>query len=497
MSTAVRVRYAPSPTGIPHVGNIRTALFNWLFARHMGGSFIVRIEDTDQARKVDGAVEAILESLAWLGIDWDEGPERDGCGERGAYGSYFQSRRKEEGLYDRYARQLVNGGHAYVCDCTTERLDSMREAQRAAGQPPGYDRRCRNLAAQARAAQAANGSPKVVRFKVPESGDTSFHDLIRDEVSFQNDLLDDFVLLKSDGFPTYHLANVVDDHLMEVTHVMRAEEWLSSTPRHVLLYDAFGWTPPLFAHLPMILGSDRSKLSKRHGATSLLEYRDEGFLPEAMLNFLALLGWSLDDKTEKFTSDELIKHFAIERIGKTGAIFNKEKLEWFNGVYVRQMPATGLARRMTPFLEGKGGLPADVSRPIDQAYLSRIVPLVQERVKRLDEAAELTGFFFSDGIAPQAADLVQKGMDGAATRGALEAALARMEALAAWDAPALEQALRALAGELQVKTGQLFGALRFAATGSKATPPLFDTLAVLGRERVLRRVRRAAQALAA
>ena len=497
MTTAVRVRYAPSPTGIPHVGNIRTALFNWLFARHMGGSFIVRIEDTDQARKVEGAVEAILESLAWLGIDWDEGPEAGGQGERGAFGSYFQSRRKETGLYERYARQLVDGGHAYVCDCTPQRLDTMREAQRAAGQAPGYDRRCRNLDAQVRAAQAANSDPKVVRFKIPETGETTFHDLIRDDVTFRNALLDDFVLLKSDGYPTYHLANVTDDHLMEITHVLRAEEWLPSTPRHVLLYQALGWTPPLFAHLPMILGPDRSKLSKRHGATALLEYRDQGFLPSAMLNFLALLGWSLDDKTEMFTSDELIKQFDIERIGKTGAIFNKEKLEWLNGVYVRKLSAVELAQSMTPFLEAQSGLPPDVTRPVDQAYLARIVPLVQERVKRLNEAAELTSFFFSDGPAPQAADLVQKGMDNAATHRALEAAMARLGAIVPWDAPSLEQALRALAEELQVKTGQLFGALRFAATGSKATPPLFDTLAVLGRERVLLRLRRAVQTLAA
>ena len=287
MEVPVRVRFAPSPTGYPHLGNIRTALFNWLFARHSGGKFILRIEDTDQARKVEGAVEAIINSLQWLGMDWDEGP-------------YFQSHNLD--AYREYGEKLVNEGKAYYCYCSSERLDAMRQEQVKLKQPPGYDRHCRDLGHQGHVAGAAGVSP-VIRFKSPLEGKTVITDLIRGDVSFENSTLDDFVLLKSDGYPTYHLANIVDDHNMQISHVMRAEEWLSSTPRHVLLYAAFGWQPPRFAHLPMILGPDKSKLSKRHGATAVNEYRDQGYLPEAMINFLSLLGWSLDDKTEIMTRE--------------------------------------------------------------------------------------------------------------------------------------------------------------------------------------------------
>ena len=316
----VRVRFAPSPTGYPHLGNIRTALFNWVFARHNNGVFILRIEDTDVARMVEGATDVILESLRWLGLDWDEGP-------------YFQSQRLE--LYREAADRLLKQGRAYRCYCSPQRLESMRQEQMKRKQPPGYDRYCRNLTAKECAEQEASGIIPVVRFKSPLEGQTSFNDLLRGQIVFENSTLDDFVLLKSDGYPTYHLANIVDDHLMEISHVLRADEWLSSTPRHVLLYQALGWQPPQFAHLPMILGPDRSKLSKRHGATSITEYQEQGYLPEAMFNFLALLGWSLDDKTELLTRDEIVKHFSLERISKTAAVFNKDKLEWMNGVYLR------------------------------------------------------------------------------------------------------------------------------------------------------------------
>ena len=486
----VRVRYAPSPTGIPHVGNIRTALFNWLFARHHGGAFIVRIEDTDQARLVPEATQAILDSLSWLGLDWDEGPTEDGAGDRGESGPYFQSRRKD--LYQKYARQLVKEGRAYTCDCTPERLDEMRREQQRQKQPPRYDRRCRHLTDMERTAQDAGGTPTVVRFATPLEGTTAFNDLVRGEIAFENGFLDDFVLLKADGYPTYHLANIVDDHFMEISHVMRADEWLSSTPRHVLLYDALGWKPPLFAHLPMILGPDRSKLSKRHGATSLLDYRDEGFLPEAMMNFLALLGWSLDDKTEILSREELVRHFTIERIGKTGAIFNHEKLEWMNGVYIRNISPTELAQRMLPFLER--GLPAELPRPIAEDYLATIIPLVQDRLKTLSESAGLTDFFFTDRLDYDPDQLVQKGMDPGGTRPALERAAALIETLEPFGGSSLEGVLRPLAEELGLKPGQLFGALRVAVTGHTVAPPLFETMAVLGRDRCLKRLAAALEA---
>ncbi|MBE0415440.1 MAG: glutamate--tRNA ligase [Dehalococcoidia bacterium] len=502
MSDLVRVRFAPSPTGMPHVGNIRTALFNWLFARHHGGSFIVRIEDTDVTRRVEGAVEAILDSLRWLGLDWDEGPEVGGD-----YGPYLQSQRLE--IYRAAAERLVKQGDAYLCYCPLERLEEMRREQVKKKQPPGYDRRCRALTEKERAELEAQGITPVVRFKTPLEGQIRFQDLIRGEVVFEAATIDDFVLLKSDGYPTYHLANVVDDHLMKISHVLRADEWLSSTPRHILLYKALGYEPPEFAHLPMILGSDRSKLSKRHGATSVIEYRDKGYLPEAVVNFLALLGWSLDDKTEIMGRDELVRNFSIERISKTGAIFSQEKLGWMNGVYMRRLSTEELVEQVVPFLDS--GLPQTVKRPISRDYVRLIVPLTQERMRILSEVSELADFFFVDELDYRSVDLylgMGLGADeqrllevkpgerytGPLPYGAekapiaLRTALEKLQALPSFDAPSLESVLRPLAAELGLKTGELFGLLRVAVTGRTAAPPLFQTMAVLGRERCLRRI---------
>ena len=471
MTKPVRVRYAPSPTGYPHVGNIRTALFNWLFARHSGGKFIVRIEDTDVARRVEGAVEAILDSLKWLGMDWDEGP-------------YYQSQRLE--LYREAAERLVSQGDAYYCFCSSERLKEMREEQQRRKQPPGYDRRCRGLTEEERAQKEAEGITPVVRFKIPLEGQTKFNDVIWGEVAFEHSTIDDFVLLKSDGYPTYHLANVVDDHLMEISHVLRAEEWLSSTPRHLLLYQALGFEPPQFAHLPMILGSDRAKLSKRHGAVSITEYRDQGYLPEAMMNFLALLGWSLDDKTELLSCEELVRSFSLERVSRTGAIFNREKLDWMNGVYIRRLSVEDFTQRALPFLEN--GLPPQVKRPLSREYIGQIMPLIQERARTLAEVAELSQFFFVDELDYDPALLIGKKMTQESAAQALEVGRQRLEQLQVFDTESLEGLLRPLAEELGLKTGQLFGVLRVAVTGRTAAPPLFQTMSVLGRERCLKRI---------
>ncbi|MBI4336342.1 MAG: glutamate--tRNA ligase [Chloroflexi bacterium] len=497
-SQPVRVRYAPSPTGEPHVGNIRTALFNWLFARRHGGAFIVRIEDTDRDRYIPGAVEAILESLHWLGLDWDEGPTGQAQESHGRHAPYFQSQRLP--LYHEAAQQLVSGGHAYRCYCSPQRLEELRKQQAQEKRPPGYDRRCRDLTDAQRREMETQGTPSVVRFRVPQEGHSAVNDLVRGEVTWQNNLLDDFVILKSDGFPTYHLASVVDDHHMGISHVMRAEEWLPSTPRHLLLYQAFGWEPPLFAHLPMILGPDRAKLSKRHGATSVLAYREQGFLPEALFNFLVLLGWSLDDRTEVMSRETVVQHFSLERITKAGAIFNSEKLLWLNGVYIRQLAPEDLANRLVPLLErpaSQGGLPDEVARPVDRDYLRRIVPLVQERLKALAEGAELTSFFFVERLEYDPALLVQKGMDREGTLRGLQRVLAAVEALASFDLTSLEAAIRPLVEELGVKAGQLFGAIRVATTGRTAAPPLFQTMEVLGRERCLRKLREAVAKLEA
>jgi len=486
MTKPVRVRYAPSPTGYPHVGNIRTALFNWLFARHHGGSFIVRIEDTDVARKVKGTVEAILEGLSWLGLDWDEGPEVGG-----KFSPYFQSQRLE--LYREAAERLVSQGDAYYCYCSHQRLEEMRAEQVRRKQPPGYDRHCRNLSRQEQSRREAEGVTPVVRFKTPLEGQTRVNDLIRGEVVFENNTIDDFVLLKSDGYPTYHLANVVDDHLMEISHVLRAEEWLSSTPRHLFLYQALGFEPPQFAHLPMLLGADRAKLSKRHGAVSITDYREQGYLPEAMVNFLALLGWSLDDKTELLSRQELINNFSLERVSRTAAIFNRDKLNWMNGVFLRELSHEDLLQKIMPFLES--GLPKEVNRPISKEYVSRIVPLTRERINTLAEAATYANFFFLDKLEYDASLLIGKKMTIETTLKALKAAQEKLSLLESFDHDSLEGTLRPLADELGLNAGQLFSPLRVATTGRTAAPPLFETMVVLGKERCLERIRVAIEKL--
>jgi len=482
----VRVRFAPSPTGYPHVGNIRTAMFNWLLARHTGGKLILRIEDTDVARRVKGAVEAIMEGLRWLGLDWDEGPDVGGD-----YGPYFQSQRLE--LYKAAAEKLVGQGNAYYCYCSPERLEELRAGQVKRKEPPGYDRLCRDLTRDECARKEAEGVRPVVRFKTPLDGQTSYEDVIWGNVVVDNSTLDDFVLLKSDGYPTYHLASVVDDHAMKISHVIRAEEWISSTPRHLLLYKALKLEPPRFVHHPMILGPDRAKLSKRHGAVSILDYRDMGYLPQTMFNFLSLIGWSLDDKTEIMSRQELIDNFSLERIGKTGAIFNREKLDWMNGVYIRGLTADEFFEAVQPYL--MEDLDAGKAVIADEEYVRAVLPLVQERAKTLLEVAELTRFFFVDRLDYDASLLIGKNMDAAATVKALKAAQSRLEPLSAFDTDSLEAVLRPLAPELGLKTGQLFSVLRVAVTGRAAAPPLFDTMAVLGKDRCMKRIEAALKML--
>ena len=480
MSKNFRVRFAPSPTGEPHVGNIRTAIFDWLLARQQGGQFIVRVEDTDQARAVDGAVEVILEALDWLGLEWDEGPDIGGM-----HAPYKQSERLE--LYSKHAEELIEGGFAYRCYCSEERLDAVRKTRSKEENASGYDRRCRNLSQGERgrleAELDAQGDCPVVRFKMPLDGTTTIDDLVRGEVTFENRLVDDFVMLKSDGYPTYHLAHLVDDHEMEITHVLRGEEWLPSAPRHLQLYDALGWQPPVFAHLPIILAPDRSKLSKRHGATSLLEYREMGYLPHTMVNFLTLLGWSLDDKTELFSAKDLIDSFSIERVSKSGAIFNNDKLDWMNGHYIRDMSSDELADSLLDFWEAypPPEMPALPSREL----ALKIAPMVQERLKTLRDAAPLVAFLFKDDIEYSADELIQRRMDSESTQRCLQAAKVALAKLDAYNTESIETTLRGLVKDIDVKAGQLFGSLRVATTGQRVAPPLFESLEVLGRERTL------------
>ncbi len=492
--TPVRVRYAPSPTGEPHVGNIRQALFDWLLARSTGGTFILRIEDTDQARYVPTAVQSQLDALRWLGLDWDEGPDIGG-----EYGPYQQSERLP--FYHEAAVRLLENGDAYHCYCSPERLDALRTKQRESKVPPGYDGRCREDAGlEAARSESGNANP-VVRFKTPKEGETVVHDHLRGEVTFKNALIDDFVILKSDGFPTYHLAEPVDDFSMSISHVIRNEEWLPSLPRHQMLFQALGFAQPIFIHTASILGPDRSKLSKRHGAQSVLEYRDNGYLPEAVFNFLGLLGWSLDDKTEIISRDEFVQNFNIDRLIKSPAVFDLEKLNWMNGSYMRAMPVEQLAHLFNDWLEkpeSDGGLPPQVARPIDLEYTTRITPLVQERVKLLPEARDMLEFFFLPGdVEPDPEMLLGKAFadDRTGAVQLLSEALVTVEQTENWDHDSIESTLRALAENQGVKARDLFTLLRIAVTGRTVAPPLFESMELVGQERCVYRLRAAVNAL--
>jgi len=480
---SVRVRFAPSPTGYFHVGGARTALFNWLFARHYGGSFIIRIEDTDRTRYTDYALRDLLESLRWLNLDWDEGPEVGG-----AYGPYFQSQRLP--VYHEYARKLVESGHAYYCYCSEERLAALRGEQRRQKQRLGYDRQCRYLTAKERADLGARGITPVVRLKIPLEGQIVFQDALRGTITVDAATLqDDKVLLKSDGYPTYHLAAPLDDHLMGITHIMRADEWLPSMPYSTILYQAFGWTPPIHAHLPVVLSpTGKGKLSKRHGASSVLEFKKQGYLPEAMVNFLARIGWAYDDKTEIFTREELIRYFDLSGINPAPGQFSYDKLEWINGVYIRQLDTDDLAARLLPFLN-EAGLKADLETT------RRLVPLIRERIKTLAEAPAHVDFFFADKVSYDPALLVQKKVTIEDTRRILARSLAVLEMLPDFTSQAIEEALRPLVDELGLKVREVFGTLRIACTGREVSPPLFETMSVLGKVTVLARLKQAQELL--
>ncbi len=474
MSKAVRVRFAPAPTGYLHVGGARTALYNWLFARHHQGTFILRIEDTDQVRSTEKSVGGILDSLRWLGLDWDEGPEVGGD-----LGPYFQMQRLH--FYRAAAERLLEEKKVYFCYCTPEELKERREAALARRETPGYDRRCRELSPRERATLEAQGRKPALRFAMPLEGETVVHDLVRGDVHFANQQLDDLIIMRADGFPTYNFAVVVDDILMQISHVIRADEHLANTPRQIRIYEALGHPPPQFAHVSMILGLDRTKLSKRHGATSVSDHRDAGYLPEAMVNFLALLGWAYDDKRELFTPEELIEHFSLEKVNPAPSIFSDEKLEWMNGVYIRQLEPEELAKRLLPFLK-EAGLEADMET------IRRLVPLIQERMKVLSAGVELVDFFFKEEIAYDPELLMGKKMTAQESHAALKVTSERLERLPLFDEENLEKALRRLADDLSLTAGQLFGIIRIAVTGKKVAPPLFGTLAVLGRKRALWRI---------
>ncbi len=483
MGSDVRVRFAPSPTGYLHIGGARTAIYNWLFARHTGGTFILRIEDTDRNRFVPDALNDIVASLRWFGIDWDEGPDVGGD-----FGPYLQSERLE--LYRQYAEQLVREGKAYRCYCSSERLEQLRKEQESAkAEWIGYDRHCLNLTERERREKEQSGAKSVIRFLIPREERTVFRDLLRGEMGFDNHTLDDLVLLKSDGFPTYHLANVVDDHLMKISHVMRGDEWIPSTPRHVLLYGAFGWTPPQFAHLPIFLAPGGGKLSKRHGATSVREYREKGYLPEALFNFLLLLGWNPGTDRELFALEEAAREFTMERINASPVVLSFEKLDWFNGMYIRSLEKAELARRCLPYLQQAGLLPAPCPEERFD-YLVKLMPLVRERLKSIPEIADLASYFLQDEIpVPTKELLIPKKMDAALSAAVLAGALEVLQDIEPeFKEAELEKALRGLAEKMGLQDGQVFMPIRVAISGRTATPGLFETMRVLGKEKVLKRI---------
>ena len=483
----VRVRYAPSPTGLQHIGGIRTALFNYFFARANGGKFILRVEDTDRERYSDESLEDLYSTLDWLGIKWDEGPVVGG-----PYGPYIQSERFD--IYREYAQRLVDEGKAYYCFCSPERLEEVRKQQaESKSEYQGYDRHCAHLSDSEIKEYLSQGIKPVIRFRVPTEGKTTFHDIIMGDITRRNrDISPDPVILKSDGFPTYHLANVIDDHLMHITHIMRAQEWIPSGPLHVLLYQAFGWEVPQYCHLPMVMGKDGQKLSKRHGSTAVRDFRAKGYLPEAILNYVTLVGWSLDGSTEFFSREDLEKRFTMEGIHKSPAVFDYKKLDWFNGQYIRACGNDRLASLVTPYLEEAGFIHTPPTAD-EEKLMEDIVPPVKERMKTLSDVVPLTAFLFRDEPVTDRSVYIAKGADEAA---AAKALIRGSEILISGlrngtDEKSIEESLSSLAAELGIKVNGVFQPIRVAITASTVSLPLFDSIRLLGLDRTEERLRRA------
>lgn len=473
INAKVCVRFAPSPTGFLHIGGLRTALFNWLFARKHQGRFILRIEDTDRARIVAGAVENIIEALKWYGLDYDEGP-------------VFQSKRLE--IYKKKAHELVKRGKAYYCFCSEKRLEEQRQLQMADKQAPKYDGHCRTLSEDEVKNKIASHQTHIIRLKVPEEGSTELDDIVYGHITVENKNIDDQVLMKSDGYPTYHLANVIDDHEEMVTHVIRAEEWLPSVPKHILLYQAFGWSPPKFVHLPMVLGKDRSKLSKRHGAVSALEYKNMGYLPEAVINFIALLGWNPKTNQEIFSREELVKEFDLNKVNKASAIFDLKKLDWLNGYYIRKMDLARLTDFCLDYIKDKKFKKVD---------LKKIVNLFQERMKKLSEINDLAVFFFQEKIKYDLKILIPKKFDRDFTSKVLHSTYNFIKEIKKEDfkATKLKSLFEHFIQKNNLNNTVVLWPLRVAITGKEASPGVFEVMEVLAKDKVLARVGEAVENL--
>ncbi|MFL5668433.1 MAG: glutamate--tRNA ligase [Chloroflexota bacterium] len=492
--TAPRVRIAPSPTGPLHIGTARTALFNYLYARHTGGTFVLRLEDTDQARSSIAYEKDILDGLHWLGLHWDEGPEVAGEAARGPFAPYRQMLRLAS--YEEAAARLLAADQAYPCYCTPEELDADRKAQEAAKEPPRYVGRCAQLTPEERAARDAEGRRAAVRFRVG-TGVVGFDDVVRGRVEIDvSNLGGDFVIVRGDGTPLYHFTVVVDDAAMEISHVIRGEDHLSNTPKHILLFRALGHPEPVFAHLPLILNPDRTKMSKRKSQTAMSDYIAEGFVREALVNYLALLGWATGTEEEVLAIDEIVERFELEAVHKGGAVFDRERLAWLNGQWIRRLAPDDLIDRLRPFVEAEHAA-GRIDRVPSDEDLRSLLPVITERLPRLGAIGDLVGFLWVEDIPLDAALLVPKRWDAATTREGLVAARSTIAEVGAvsFEADELEPPLRSLAEERGWKVGDLFMAIRVAVTGRTATPPLFDTLVALGREATLRRFDRAIEIL--
>jgi glutamyl-tRNA synthetase len=489
-SNTVRVRFAPSPTGRTHLGSGRTALYDYLLARQTGGQFILRIEDTDQKRYVPGAEKELMDSLRWLGLGWDEGPDVGG-----AFGPYRQSERRE--IYLDLAHWLVENGLAYYCFCTTARLDQVRQQQLKLKQNPRYDGTCRHLDPDEAAHRVALGEKHVIRFKMPEEGSITVHDHLRGDMTFENRALDDSILIKSDGLAVYHLAAMADDHLMEVTHVIRGAEWLPTFPLHMHVIRAFGWPEPDFVHLSVFLKpSGKGKMSKRESAQLMKDgysifindLRDLGYLPEALLNWIALMGWSYDDHTEFFTLHDLIEKFSLDRLNPSPAAINFTKLDHFTGLHIRSLSIPDLSQRLKLVFQAAGFT-------VQDEVLSRVTPLIQPRIVTLEDAVGMAGFFFRENLEPIPEELVGAKMTPTESAAVARRSYQVLSALPKITLETAESPLRALAEESGLSAGQLFGILRVAITGQKVSPPLFESMEVIGKEKVLVRIDRAIKVL--
>jgi glutamyl-tRNA synthetase len=485
-SKPARVRFAPSPTGRMHLGSGRTALFDFLLARQTGGQFVLRIEDTDRKRTVQGAEEELMEGLRWLGLVWDEGPDKGG-----PYGPYRQSERKE--IYREYAERLIGLGKAFYCFCKPEDLAKAREEQQRLKELPQYPGICRNIAIDEANQRVANGEPHVIRFKSPREGATTVTDLLRGDIVVENRNIDDYILVKSDGFALYHLASTIDDHLMHITHVIRGSEWLPTFPLHALIHRAFGWEEPIWVHLSVFLKpSGKGKMSKREAAELskdghsifITDMAASGYVPEAVVNWIALMGWSYDDRTEFFKLPDLVEKFSLNHLNPAPAAINFTKLDHFNGLHIRALAHSDLARRVRPFLESAG-------YTVDAEKLNKIIPIVKERLATLDDVVDMAGFFFKDQVEPQLDDLIAKGLTAFESAHAARLARSILAELDVITPDTAEPPLRELVDELGVKPGQLFGILRAAVTGQKVSPPLFESMEIIGKQAVLERLDRA------